>query len=175
MIYPASAPSVAGNPEDAGRASSIEPNPPEVCPTAPRRSAALRVLVVEDQALIALALAADVAALGGEVVGRAAGGEVAVGLAGRQAPDLVLLDVHLAGDMDGIDAAARIQRECCEAGIVFITAYAEGADRTRMEALHPLAILSKPYAPEALADAVRICAARRWARRHASAAAGIAD
>jgi CheY-like chemotaxis protein len=132
---------------------------------------ALRALVVEDQALIALALAADLAALGCEIVARAAGGEVAVALAGRHAPDLVLMDIDLAGDMDGIEAAARIQR-ACGARIVFVTAYAEGADRARMEAIRPVAILGKPYDPDELARAVHVCAARRWARRQALAGAG---
>lgn len=80
------------------------------------------------------------------------------------------MDIDLASDMDGIDAAARVQR-ACGASIVFVTAYAEGADRARMEAIRPLAILGKPYDPDELARAVGICAVRR----RALAGAGSAD
>lgn len=110
----------------------------------PPRPVLKRALVVEDQALIALSLAADLAALGCDIVGRAASGEAAVELARRCAPHIVLMDVHLAGAMDGIEAAALIQAEC-GAHIVFITAFADGPDRSRMAALRPIAILGKPY------------------------------
>lgn len=112
-----------------------------------------RVLVVEDQVLIALSLAADLSALGCSVVGRAASGEHAVDLARQTAPDIVVMDVHLAGAIDGVEAARRILREC-ETCIVFITAYADGPDRKRMEALQPVAVLGKPYDPRDLARVV---------------------
>jgi CheY-like chemotaxis protein len=127
-------------------------------------------MVVEDQALIALALAADLVALGCEVVGRVASGEEAVELAQRHAPEIVLMDVHLAGAMGGVEAAARIQQGCA-ASIIFVTAYADGAERAHMEALRPAGILCKPYDPEALAQLLRVDAARRWAQRHALPAA----
>lgn len=138
---------------------------PERSPNRPRKEyAALRVLVVEDQALIALALVADLAAMGCTVIARAASGEQATDLAGRNTPDIVLMDVHLAGAMDGIEAASRIQRQC-SARIVFITAFSEGSDRARMDALRPAAVLGKPYDPDALAEIVGACAAWLWARR----------
>lgn len=119
-----------------------------------------RVLVVEDQALIALSLAADLAAMGCEVVGRAASGEAAVEMARRHAPDIVVMDIHLLGRMDGIEAARRIQADCSPR-LVFLTAYAEGPDRPRMEALRPVAILGKPYHPSELNLAVNVSARRR--------------
>src|SRR5262249_8758210 len=114
-----------------------------------RRPPLARVLVVEDQALIALALAADLVALDCEVIARATSGEAAVELARRHSPDLVVMDVRLAGCMDGVDAAALIKAECASR-IVFVTAYSDGPDRERMEALRPVAILSKPYHPNEL-------------------------
>ena len=83
-----------------------------------------RVLVVEDQALIALALAADLTAMHCEVIGRAASGETAIELARRLSPDIVLMDVQLAGRLDGIEAAGLIKAECAPR-IIFVTAYAE--------------------------------------------------
>ena len=84
------------------------------------------------------------------------------------------MDVHLAGAMDGIEAAARIQR-ACSARIVFITAFSEGADRARMDALRPAAVLGKPYDPDALAEIVGACEAWLWARRRELAITGVAD
>ncbi len=129
-----------------------------------------RVLIVEDQALIALALAADLTAMGCEVVGRAASGEAAVEMARRHSPDTVVMDVHLVGRMDGIEAAATIKAERAPR-LIFVTAYAEGPDRKRMEALGPVAILAKPYHPNELNLAVNV-AARRRLRQPAHATAG---
>jgi CheY-like chemotaxis protein len=133
-----------------------------------------RVLVVEDQALIALALVADLVAMDCEVVGRAASGEAAVELARRLAPDIVVMDVHLTGRMDGIEAAALIKADCAPR-IIFVTAYAEGPDRARMEPLRPVAILSKPYHPSELNLAINVCGRRRIRGLPQQPAVGAAD
>ena len=121
------------------------------------RSPVARVLIVEDRALIALALAADLAAIHCEVIGRAASAEAALELARQHHPDIVVMDVHLAGRIDGIEAAALIKAECAPR-IIFVTAYADGPDRARMEAIRPAAILGKPYHPSELSLAVHLCA-----------------
>ena len=121
-----------------------------------------RVLVVEDQVLIALSLIADLSSMGCEIVGRAASGERAIELCHSHMPDVVLMDVHLAGTLTGIDTATTIQKDCA-ARIIFLTAFTEGPDRARMEALAPAAILSKPYDPEQLAEIVAAAgAAGEW-------------
>jgi len=84
------------------------------------------------------------------------------------------MDVHLAGRMDGIDAAARIKAQCA-ARIVFITAYADGPDRARMEALRPAAILGKPYHPSELNLAIHVCGRHRIRQNAPLTAAGIVD
>ncbi len=122
-----------------------------------------RVLVVEDQALIALALVADLRAMGCDVVGRAGSGEAAVELARLHSPEIVVMDVHLNGRIDGIEAAIRIMAER-PTRFVFVTAYAEGPDRKRMEALGPVAILAKPYHPSELNLAVNVATRRRMRR-----------
>ncbi len=132
-----------------------------------------RVLVVEDQALIALALSADLAGMGCDVVGRAASGEAAVEMARRLVPDTVVMDIHLVGRMDGIEAAAIIKTEIAPR-LIFVTAYADGPDRQRMEALKPVSILAKPYHPSELNLAINV-SARRRIRRSAPVNAGAAD
>jgi DNA-binding NarL/FixJ family response regulator len=136
----------------------------------PRRQ---RVLVVEDQALIALALAADLTAMYCDVVGRAATGATAVELARRYQPDIVVMDVALVGGMDGIEAAALIKAESAPR-IIFVTAHADGPDRPRLEALKPAAILGKPYHPSELNLAVNL-SSRQRVRRAANLAAAAGD
>jgi len=133
-----------------------------------------RVLIVEDQALIALALAADLAAINCDVVGRAASGEAAVELARQHQPEIVVMDVHLAGRMDGIETAALIKAECAPR-IIFVTAYADGPDRARMEAIRPAAILGKPYHPNELNLAIHVCGRQRIRRHAPLATAGVGD
>lgn len=148
------------NPASAGAGSGME----EAAPPRPR------VLVVEDQALIALALSADLTGMGCDVVGRAASGEAAIEMARRLAPETVVMDVHLIGRMDGIEAAGIIKAEGA-ARLIFVTAFAEGPDRERMEALKPVAILAKPYHPSELNLAVNVCGRQRIRRQINSATA----
>ena len=70
-------------------------------------TARLRILVVDDESLIAMAVHDQLEYLGHEVVGDASSAEEAIDLAARHAPDLILMDIHLGG-MDGLEAAARI-------------------------------------------------------------------
>ncbi len=70
------------------------------------------ILIVEDEAIIAEDLAGKIRNMGYEVAGRTATGEEGLELARQHMPDLVLMDIRLAGAMDGIEAAQRIQNEC---------------------------------------------------------------
>ena len=83
-----------------------------------------RVLVVEDQRLVAADLEDTLKRLGYEVVGSVASGEEAIAKSIDVRPDLVLMDIRLRGEMDGIQAAAAI-RERMEVPIVYLTAYAD--------------------------------------------------
>src|SRR4051812_46959016 len=68
-----------------------------------------RILVVEDEAWIAIELQHALTAGGYEVVGLAADAQTAVDLTGERGPTLVLMDIHLAGRGDGIEAASLIR------------------------------------------------------------------
>jgi AmiR/NasT family two-component response regulator len=89
--------------------------------SAPERKT--RVLICEDEGLIALRLQKSLTRLGYEVVGEAANGEEAVAAAARLKPDAILMDIRMP-KMDGITATARIMAERPTA-IVMITAYSE--------------------------------------------------
>ena len=101
------------------------------------------VLVVEDEALIALDLACSLESLGYKVLGPASNGEDARRIALSESPDLLLMDVTIQGNVDGIDTARAITRER-PAKVIFLTALTDATTRARAESLSPQAILSKP-------------------------------
>ena len=101
-----------------------------------------QALVVEDDGIIGLMIESllDDLGCGVSVV---ASGEEAVASARAHAPDLVLMDVGLGGEMDGIEAAERIRTECgCP--IVFMTGAADPDTNARMKQIAGSAILGKP-------------------------------
>ena len=102
------------------------------------------VLVVEDEALIAMDLACSLEALGYRVLGPAANGEDARRIAARENPDLLLMDVNLQGAADGIDTALAIT-EKRPAKVVFLTAATDALTRARAAQLNPQAFLQKPW------------------------------
>ena len=69
-----------------------------------------RILIVEDERIVATDLSKRLKAMGYEPVGRAASGEQAIALAGELKPDLVLMDIRLEGELDGIAAAREIRQ-----------------------------------------------------------------
>ena len=85
-----------------------------------------RILIVEDDQIIAADLRLKVQALGHEVIGIAISGEEAIGLAGQLKPDLALMDIQLGTAMNGANAARIIQQRT-GASIVFITAFPSAA------------------------------------------------
>ena len=113
----------------------------------------LKVLIVEDEGLVAAGLKGQLEEIGHQVVGFAKDGKQAVGLALNLRPDLIIMDIRIPG-MDGIEAARAILAQ--EAiPIVFLTAhdsfeYARSALRLRVEDF-----LLKPASPEEVAAALR--------------------
>jgi PAS domain S-box-containing protein len=106
--------------------------------------AAARILVVEDEAIVAMDISVRLRALGYEVVGPASTGADALELAEATRPDLVLMDIMLRGGMDGVEAAQRI-REATGAPVVYLTAYADDSTLRRAKVAEPLGYLLKPF------------------------------
>jgi DNA-binding NarL/FixJ family response regulator len=113
-----------------------------------------RVLVVEDDHLVAMEIEATLLEAGFEVTGIAATAEDALELCKATRPDLAIMDIRLAGARDGVDAALDLFRE---AGIrcVFASAHHDADTRRRAEPAHPLGWVSKPYRPDVLVQTVR--------------------
>ena len=114
-----------------------------------------RILIVEDEGIVASDIDRQLARLGYRVVGIASTGEEAVALAGRLTPDLVLMDIRLAGPMDGIDAATTI-RSRFSIPSVFLTAYATDEMVDRAKRAEPLGYLIKPFDEHSLRTTVEI-------------------
>lgn len=118
-----------------------------------------RILVVEDERIVALDLCSMLEDLGYLVVGVAATGAEAHGLASRQRPDLVLMDIRLQGDVDGIQAAAALRAEW-DVPIVFLTANANGETLRRALETSPGGFLSKPYDEQLLLSGIEVALRR---------------
>jgi len=120
------------------------------------RAAALtvaRVLIVEDDVLQADNLEALVTLRGHKICGSVRTGEAAVALAKAAAPDVVLMDVALAGSMDGIEAAGHIRSQAT-CGVIFITAYGDRAKTDSMWQVNPIAVLTKPVGESEIQAAI---------------------
>lgn len=112
----------------------------------------MRIVIVEDEPLIRLELEGIVRAAGHDVVGGAATGPDAIGLAERHRPDVILMDIALDGDMNGIDAAKTIHDRC---GIrsLFVSAISAHL-RDSADGARPFGFLLKPIAAGRLVDAL---------------------
>jgi CheY-like chemotaxis protein len=115
-----------------------------------------RMLIVEDERLIAQALRRRVAALGYTVVGLAASGEDAIVQVTKLHPDAVLMDIGLRGAMDGIDAARRIRAQA-PIPVIYLSASTDAPTVARAWQSAPAGYLVKPVSDHALcATLVRV-------------------
>lgn len=111
-----------------------------------------RVMIIEDEAIISMDIAAIVQEMGHEVVGIAATRTEAVDLASQRRPDLILADIQLADRSSGIDAVNDILKLGGEVPVIFITAFPERLlTGARPE---PAFLITKPYAEEQIRSAV---------------------
>lgn len=116
-----------------------------------------RILVVEDDFLIAMQTEAALAAAGFHVIGTAATAEHALELAEKERPALAVMDIRLASKRDGIDTARELYHEL-NIRCIFATAHDDEQTRKRAAPYAPLGWLAKPYTSASLialvADAV---------------------
>ncbi len=102
-----------------------------------------RILVVDDEPLVADSITLQLEALGYAVAGTCGTGAEAVAMAGELQPDLVLIDIVLAGPMDGITAAELIHQRYA-IPVVFLTAYADDARIEQAKLSDPFGYIVKP-------------------------------
>jgi len=114
-----------------------------------------KVLIVEDNALIALSLREVLSELGFQVVGTAATMSEALRMAEDTKPDIAVSDIRLAGQHDGTEAAIRM-RQRSGLPVLFLTAATDLATRTKAAAAEPAGYLVKPVNANQLGRAVEL-------------------
>lgn len=102
-----------------------------------------KILIVEDEAIIGMALAADLEDLGYQVAEVAGSGEEALYIIKHEVIDLVLMDIKLRGAMDGIETLSRI-REVADLRIIIISGNSESRTLNRMQDLKVDGFIVKP-------------------------------
>jgi DNA-binding LytR/AlgR family response regulator len=115
----------------------------------------LRILVVEDEPMIAESLSEMLEILGHEVLSVSESGEEAIMQLMQQEPDLILLDIQLRGKMDGIEVA-RLVKEKYNIPFVFTTAFADAETIDRAKAQGPYGYLVKPYGIKDIMAAIEV-------------------
>jgi len=113
----------------------------------------LRVLVVEDEVLVADYIAEAIEEAGHEVAGVLATGEAALEAMDRNGVDLVLLDIKLKGSLSGVDVADAARKRLVPH--VFISGSGDPATRRAADATGPVAFLQKPFSPDRLAGLLK--------------------
>lgn len=111
-----------------------------------------RVLIIEDEAIIAMDLESLVADMGHKITGVARTRSAAVDLAAKERPDLVLADIQLADNSSGIDAVHDILAACGDIPVIFITAFPERLLTGQKP--EPAFLISKPYREDQVRSAV---------------------
>lgn len=114
-----------------------------------------RILIVEDETIVARDISQQLVELGYEPVGIIGRGEEVLAAAGKLRPDLILMDIHLAGDQDGI-ATARLVRDQLDLPVVFLTAFAETETLDRAKASDPFGYIIKPFEERELRTVIEI-------------------
>ncbi|MBC7185640.1 MAG: PAS domain S-box protein [Calditrichaeota bacterium] len=103
-----------------------------------------KILIVEDESLVAADLARLLEKLGYQVTGRVASGKAALASVEQERPDLVLMDIGLRGELDGIQTAEQLAR-CYGIPVVFLTAHSDDATLERAKQAQPFGFVLKPF------------------------------
>jgi len=104
----------------------------------------VKILIVEDEMIIAANISLQLSKLGYEVTGIIPNGEKVLPHIKQNKPDIVLLDVQLKGKLDGIETAEAMQNEF-DIPIIYLTANADESNFNRAKATNPYAFISKPF------------------------------
>lgn len=113
------------------------------------------ILLVEDEAIIAMQIISDLEMMGYTVAGVHASGEEALAAIAALRPDLVLMDIKLQGPLDGIETAASLAKEH-DIPVIFLTAHSEEVTIGRAMATSPYGYLLKPVDAQDLHVAIRM-------------------
>ncbi len=134
----------------------------------------VKILVVEDEQLVADDLSETLSSLGYEVAALASSGEEAIHHVEQLSPDVVLMDIRLPGAMDGVEAAAEIQSRF-QVPVIYLTANADYVTLERVKATHPYGYILKPFNETTLSTTIDIALARYQAETKVQDALTVAE
>lgn len=109
-----------------------------------RKKAEGRILVVEDEHIVAMGIKKMLKSLGYTVTGVASSGDDAISKAESTFPDVVLMDIMLKGETDGVEAAGKI-KERFDIPVVYLTAYSDNNILERAKRTEPFGYIIKPF------------------------------
>lgn len=141
-----------------------------------------RILILEDDRVVARDIQKQLTRIGHEVLGMAVRGEDAVNLALEMRPDLVLMDIRLGGEIDGVEAANQIKMKC-QSPVIFLTAYSDDDTLRRASQAEPFGYLLKPFEDSQLRTVIEMALYKHAAeqklreseRRYATTLSSIGD
>jgi len=122
------------------------------------------ILIVEDEAIVAEDLSRKLRRLDYEISAVCPCGEDAVVLAREERPDLMLMDILLAGAMDGVAAAERIRHEC-DIPVIYLTAHSDPATLQRAKLTEPFGYILKPFQEMELETHIQVALHKHQAER----------
>jgi PAS domain S-box-containing protein len=122
------------------------------------------ILIVEDEAIVAYNLQQRLTHMGYHVPDVAVSGSETLQLVSRARPDLILMDIHIEGSMDGIDVAARLQ-ETHPVPVIYLTAYSEDSTLERARQTRPYGYLIKPFSERELHATIQMALERHTAEQ----------
>ncbi len=112
-----------------------------------------KILIVEDEIIVAMEMESLLQSNGFSVVGKAHSSEKAVDTAIAYKPNIILMDINIKGEFDGIDTCKKILNHL-NAKIIFVSAYNDEETHIRIDAIQPHYFLPKPYSEKELIDII---------------------
>lgn len=123
------------------------------------------ILIIEDESIVAMDILLSLKNLGYTIAGHSERGEGAIKKAGELQPDLVLMDIGLKGQMDGIESAKQIRAQF-DLPVVFLTAFADPITLERAREAEPYGYLLKPFDEQELVNTIESALSRHSLERN---------
>lgn len=120
---------------------------------------ASKILIVEDEAVVSLDITRRLEKMGYNVMGRLASGEEALELVQQERPDLVLMDINLQGEIDGIETANQLYQNY-NIPVIYLTAYAGESTLERAKETKPYGYILKPFKERELRATIEVALSR---------------
>jgi len=114
-----------------------------------------RILIVEDEHIVAMGIKRMLKTLGYTVTGVASSGEDAINKAESTFPDVVLMDIMLKGEIDGVEAAREIKTKL-EIPVVYLSAYSDNRILERAKTTEPFGYIIKPFDEKDLYSSIEV-------------------